>query len=225
MKRSSILVALLTLSLSGSRTLLHADQCPGSSSPSSKPRVIDTCILNDAHAPVDTSLIDEILRAIAADFSCSVQIDLDFAQTRQFSGDPTAWPIDLGMEFTRACSRETQIRILFTNRRFPGAEIPPGPDEPLKDSELAGGSHPYFGYAMIFNVEKRYAVRDKAGKPAPITALKHELGHVFNLEHTLDARSFMFTPSSRSQGEWSPDNLEQFAQNRERTWYRKASSP
>lgn len=161
---------------------------------------------------------------MADEFSGNVGIVFEFTDARPFSGDVSAWPIDLGMKLQKACPADAELRVLLTNNRLLGSELPPSGGASSPSSELAGSSHLYFGYAVIFNVEERYRVRDAAGNSAPITALKHELGHLFALEHTSDKQSFMFTPSSLSSGKWTSEVLSQIEKNRGRTWFPCAAS-
>jgi predicted Zn-dependent protease len=87
---------------------------------------------------------------------------------------------------------------------------------------LAGSSHPYYGYAVIYNAEARADKTDAAGHPALVTALKHEIAHLFGVEHSHDTRSFMYTPSSRSQGEWTDEVIDQINAQRAKHWFPNA---
>ena len=213
----------MILMLSWSPERIHANICPDSVPSDSKVRKINICVLNDVDKPVNQGLISEILFAVSAEFSSNAEIVFEFDGVRPFSGDISAWPIDLGIKIKKACPADTELRVLLTNKRLLGSELPPSGEDSAQDSELAGSSHLYFGYAIIFNVEERYRVRDAVGNPAPITALKHELGHLFELEHTPDKQSFMFTPSSRSSGQWTSEVLSQIEKSRGRTWFSGAS--
>lgn len=223
MKKLPTLVTLLVLA-SWSPVRARASQCPGSGRSDLRPRRIKTCVLNDADKPVALGLISDILHAVGDEFAGKVEVVLEFSDARPFSGDVSAWPIDLGVALQRACPADAELRVLLTNRRMPGSELPPSGEASSPASELAGASHLYFGYAAIFNVEARHRVRDGSGNPAPVTALKHELGHLFALEHDSDTRSFMYTPSSRSKGEWTPEVVRQVEANRGRTWFPCAAS-
>lgn len=75
---------------------------------------------------------------------------------------------------------------------------------------------------LRYNAEARANKTDGAGHPALETALKHEIAHQFGVEHASDRRSFMYTPSSRSQGEWTDEVIERINRQRARHWFPNA---
>jgi Matrixin len=182
-------------------------------------RVITVSVLNDVSAPVQTERISALLDEVFAEYDRELQITFRLIESLPYEGDLKLFPLDQAFLLERLHARG-EIRIIFSNRT--GRED----DSYLTDAEaanmLAGSSHPYYGHAVIYNVEARADKTDAAGHPALVTALKHEIAHLFGVEHSRDTRSFMYTPSSRSQGEWTEEVIEQINAERTKHWFPNA---
>ncbi|HZS09134.1 MAG TPA: matrixin family metalloprotease [Blastocatellia bacterium] len=178
-------------------------------------RVITVSVLNDQKAPVDDSLISNILSAASRDFAEQVNISFTIKEILPYNGDLTLYPLDQAFLLRRLHVRG-EIRIIFTNqsgyRNDSLANDAAGP-------ELAGSSHSVFGYLIVYNAEKRLAKKDQAGNSALRTALKHELAHLFGVGHSADPRSFMYTPSSLSLGEWTEEVTNAINEHRNKKWF------
>lgn len=187
-------------------------------------RDIRVCVLNHSASPVPEALIRQALSAVSQEYRDKVGIAFETGDILPYSGDLTAWPIDLGIELKNLCPAETELRMIFTNQRMFRKDMssPAEQGAGTSDDEFAAASHVYFGFLVLYNVEERFTKRDAAGNPALATALKHEVGHLFGLEHSPDTRSFMYTPSSRSTAEWTEETLRAILKNRDKRWFPRA---
>jgi hypothetical protein len=68
-------------------------------------------------------------------------------------------------------------------------------------------------------VEGRATKRDRAGNPALLTVIKHEIAHLFGAAHSKDVDSFMSTPSSRSFGRWTEEVIQLINGHRRKKWF------
>ena len=188
------------------------------------PREIPVCVINDSQAPVPQDLILRTLASVNAEYSKNTGIFFQPAVMISYSPDYTQWPLDLGMDLRRVCPKDTEIRMVFSNQRVTRKDLDYSPDqqEGNINDEFAGTSHAYFGFIVLLNFEARSKKYDAAGHPAIETALKHEIGHLFGLEHTPRLDSFMHTPSSRSNGGWTAELIEVILKNKDKRWYPRA---
>ncbi len=182
-------------------------------------RVITVSLLNDASAPVRPQRIRALVEAVFAEYERELNIEFQLIETLPYKGDLTLFPLDQAFLLQRLHTRG-EIRIIFTNRK--SREDASYLTDKETANMLAGSSHPYYGHAIIYNVEARANKTDAAGHPALITALKHEIAHLFGVEHSHDSRSFMYTPSSRSQGRWMDEVIEQINEQRAKHWFPNA---
>ena len=179
-------------------------------------RVISVSLLNDISAPVPPERIHALLDEVFAEYDRELNIKFQIIESLTYDGDLKLFPLEQAFLRERLHARG-EIRIIFSNRT--GREG----DSYLTDVDaanmLAGSSHPYYGHAVIYNVEAPADKTDVAGHPALTTALKHEIAHLFGVEHSRDSRSFMYTPSSRSQGEWTTEVIKQINAQRSKHWF------
>jgi hypothetical protein len=182
-------------------------------------RVITVSILNDTAAPVRRALVAALTRAVFAEYKRELNIHFQIIESLPYRGDLTLFPLDQAFLLQRLNVRG-EIRLVFSNRT--SREDASYLTDTETTNMLAGSSHPYYGHAIIYNMEARADKTDAAGHPALVTALKHEIAHLFGVEHSDDRRSFMYTPSSRSQGEWTDEVIERINQQRSRRWFPNA---
>lgn len=182
-------------------------------------RVITVSVLNDASAPVRPERVTALLSEVFAEYERELNIEFQLVESLPYKGDLTLFPLDQAFLLQRLHAHG-DIRIIFSNRT--SREDDSYMTDRVTANMLAGSSHPYFGHAVIYNAEARASKTDAAGHPALVTALKHEIAHLFGVEHSGDKRSFMYTPSSRSQGEWTDEVIEQIDEQRARHWFPKA---
>ncbi|HWP44073.1 MAG TPA: matrixin family metalloprotease [Blastocatellia bacterium] len=179
-------------------------------------RVITVSLLNDESAPAPEDIIFRLVSAASAEYEKMVDIELKVVEYIPYSGDLTLHPMDQAFLLSRL-STKGEIRIIFSNRAGRSES------DLIADKEsgdhLAGASHPYFGHVIIYDVEGQAAKRDRAGNPALLTVIKHEIAHLFGVEHSEDADSFMSTPSSRSFGRWTEEVIQRIVERRQKRWF------
>lgn len=215
-------------------TIMPAGEWPESIAPSSisepsykasmrraamRRRIITVSVLNDVSAPVHTDRITMLMDDVFAEYGRELNIDFQLIEILPYKGDLTLFPLDQAFLLQRLHTRG-EIRIIFSNRT--GHEDESYMTDRESANMLAGSSHPYYGHAVIYNAEARAAKTDAAGHSALVTALKHEIAHLFGVEHSHDSHSFMYTPSSRSQGEWTDEVIEQIDEQRMKHWFPNA---
>lgn len=189
---------------------------PGKSARPPHKRVITVSLLNDQAAPVPEALIVELLSAASAEYEDMVNIELKVVEFIPYSGDLTLHPMDQAFLLSRLETRG-EIRIIFSNRSGRN-ENQIAADSEAKNN-LAGASHPYFGHVIIYDVKGRAAKTDRAGNPALLTVIKHEVAHLFGVGHSSDQDSFMSTPSSLSLGRWTDETIQQILEQRRKRWF------
>lgn len=179
-------------------------------------RVITVSLLNDQNAPAPKDLILDLFSAVAAEYEEMVNIELKAIEYVPYSGDLTLHPMDQAFLLGRLSTRG-EIRIIFSNATGRN-ESDLIADREAKD-HLAGASHPYYGHIIIYDVEGRATKRDRAGNPALLTVIKHEIAHLFGAAHSKDVDSFMSTPSCRSFGRWTEEVIRHIDGHRRKKWF------
>ena len=178
------------------------------------PRVVNVCVLNDKEEPASEKIIRHITGNVFREYEERIAVRFVAAAFVASEVDLDIWPpLGVGLEAKDACPKDTEVRMIFSNRRmlFIG--------EDGKEGELAGLSHDYYGLLVIFNVGGRVFLEDKGGNPALETSLKHEIAHIFGLEHTKDINSFLYKAGNKSQGRWTDEILEQLLKARNKKWH------
>ena len=180
-------------------------------------RVITVSVLIDQNAPAQQSFIVELLSAVSEEYRRNVNIEFKVVEFLPYSGDLTLYPIDQALRL-RQIPTAGEIRIIFSNQTGREDDLPLALGD-RSENLLAGSSHDYFGHIILYNVEKRARKKDRAGNPALLTSLKHEVAHLFGVGHSTDRRSFMYTPSSLSYGRWTEDVIRQVLEHRDKRWF------
>jgi hypothetical protein len=179
-------------------------------------RVIAVTVLNDEAAPAPKEMLLELLSAASAEYEEKVNIELKVVEYLPYSGDLTLHPIDQAFLLSRMETRG-EIRIIFSNRTGRNENNLTADSEAR--NHLAGASHPYYGHIIIYDVGGRAAKKDRAGNPALLTVIKHEIAHLFGVGHSSDTDSFMSTPSSRSFGRWTEEVIRHIKERRQKRWF------
>ena len=179
-------------------------------------RVITVSVLNDEATPAPKEMLLEMFSAASAEYEEKVNIELKVVEYLPYSGDLTLHPIDQAFLLSRMETRG-EIRIIFSNRSG-RSEHNLTADSEAKNY-LAGASHPYYGHIIIYDVGGRAAKTDRAGNPALLTVIKHEISHLFGVGHSSDTDSFMSTPSSQSRGRWTKEVIRHIKERRNKRWF------
>lgn len=185
-------------------------------SASSRKRVIEVSLLNDQKAPVPEEMVLKLFSAASEEYSEMVGIELKAVEFIPYSGDLALHPMDQAFLLSRLSTRG-EIRIIFSNNG--GRDENSLSADKESKNRLAGSSHPYFGHIIIFDVGRRASKTDRAGNPALLTVIKHEVAHLFGAEHSKDTDSFMSTPSSLSLGRWTEETIRQIKEHRRKRWF------
>lgn len=184
----------------------------GQVSPPAPARVIKVCVLNDLTSLADKKIITETLSAVFSEYEAKTRIRFEASTFASFEGDPTA-PMPVVWLFARmACLASDEVRIIFTNRSMTGR------DEEGYEIEFLGRSNEDLGVVVIYAVGERAPLRDNGGNLALETSLKHELAHLFKLQHTSDRASFMYSPSNDSYGMWTEGIFKNIEKNKDKRW-------
>ncbi|HKY04792.1 MAG TPA: matrixin family metalloprotease [Blastocatellia bacterium] len=189
---------------------------PGKSTRPAHKRVITVSLLSDQAAPVPKALILDLISAASAEYQDMVNIELKVIEFIPYPGDLTLHPMDQAFLLSRLETRG-EIRIIFSNRSGRNENQIAADSE--EKNTLAGASHPYFGHVIIYDVEGRTTKTDRAGNPALLTVIKHEIAHLFGVSHSSDPDSFMSTPSSLSHGRWTDETIQQILKQRRKRWF------
>jgi hypothetical protein len=91
--------------------------------------------------------------------------------------------------------------------------------ETAEEHQMAGGASPYFGHAILYSATERWEAENAGGERALLGTLKHEIGHLFDLEHDSDPASFMYGISNRSFGRWTPAVIAALRENKWKRWW------
>jgi hypothetical protein len=199
--------------------------CAAQAAPSSAPavaedvRVIRVCVLNDAAAPVDSDIMSSVLEAVSVDYAEHAGLAFAPDAVREYRGDLSAWQLDMGPALRQACPKTSEIRVLFTDRAPSRAETTPYAPSAGAEDAMAGDASPHFGFVILYRSSERWNEWNRKGERAIIGTFRHEAGHLFGLEHEKDAVSFMYSPSGRSDGAWTPSVTAAIRKERNRRWF------
>ena len=176
-------------------------------------RIVNVCVLNDKEEPASEEIIRQVTANVFLEYE--EQIGVRFVTEAFITAEVNLdiWPpFGLGFEVKNVCPENTETRMIFSNRRmgFINSEN--------KVVEIGGLSDDYYGLVAIFYVGGRMSFKDGGGNPAVETTLKHEIGHLFKLDHTDDKNSFMYSPSNTSTGKWTDEILKKLFKNRNKKW-------
>lgn len=180
-------------------------------------RVIPACVVDDAGAPVPEPIIRQALSALSASYRAEVGIALDAGPTITTGFTPSGWPIDTAFALRKACPDKDELRFVFTDRFVAPKDA--SMTAVGDGGQLAGDSHPYFGFVIVYSARERWEARNAGGERALIGTLKHELGHVFGLDDSKDATSFMYFSSNVSLGRWTDGTRKTIRANKWRRWW------
>lgn len=175
-------------------------------------RTIEVCVLNDKESPVKAEVIWQAINSVSRKYENHVGIRFEAHTFAPFKGSVAILPIDFGRFVKNVCTPSNEVRIIFTN------EAMEFPREDGRIEELVAYTQEDTGVIIMYNVEERSRYLDQGGNSALETSLKHEIGHLFGLEHTTDKESFIHFPSNLSLGRWTIEVERLIKENKWRKW-------
>jgi hypothetical protein len=184
-------------------------------------RAITICVVNDADALVPQDIVLSSLAAMSDEYEARVGIRFIRPDVQVLTAfEPSGWPMDVAFFLRERCPEEAEVRFVFTNRfvRPKDASMTAQGD----GGQMAGDAHPYYGFVIAYSAEERWNAMDGSGGRALVGTLKHEVGHLFGLEHDPDRRSFMYESSGASLGQWTDDAVQKIRAARWKRWWPRA---
>jgi len=175
-------------------------------------RTIEVCVLNHKEFPVKAEVIWQAINSVSREYENHVSIRFKAHTFVPFKGSVGILPIDFGRFVKNVCTPSNEVRIIVTNEAMQF----PRPDGRIE--ELLAYAHEHTGVIIIYNVEKQSRDLDQGGNAALETTLKHEIGHLFGLEHTTDKESFIHFTSHLSRGRWTVEVERLIKENKWRKW-------
>jgi len=175
-------------------------------------RTIEVCVLIDKESPVKAEVISQAINSVSREYENHVRIRFKAHTFVPFKGNVGILPVDFSRFVKHVCAPSNEVRIVITNEAM---EFP-RPDGRIE--ELLAYADDYAGVIIMYNVEKQSRDRDQGGNPALETSLKHEIGHLFGLEHTTDLESFLHFTSNSSLGRWTIEVKRLIKENKWRRW-------
>lgn len=188
--------------------------------PQSDLRVIPICVVNDADAPAAEDVITAALAALSESYRAEVGIALERHTSVRAAFKPNGWPMETAFALRKICPEEDELRFVFTDREVHRAEVTMSKAE--DDAQMAGDSHPYYGFVIAYSAQERWDAKGAGGEHALIGTLKHELGHVFGLDDSQDKTSFMYFSSNASLGQWTDEARKTVRAGKWRRWWPRA---
>jgi matrixin len=180
-------------------------------------RIIQACIVNDASAHVPQDAVEAAMNAVAREyadrfgiaFTPHVWVSAEFA--------PSGWPMDVAFALRKLCPEEAEVRFVFTNRFVEPKDV--SMTAKGDGGQMAGDASPYYGFVIAYSAEERWNAKDAGGGNALVGTLRHEIGHLFGLEHDQDRRSFMYGSSNASLGQWTDDAVKKIRAAKWKRWW------
>ena len=175
-------------------------------------RTIEVCVLIDKGSPVKAEVIRQAISSVSREYEKHVSIRFEAHTFAPFKGNVGILPVDFTRFVQNVCNPSNEVRLVITNEAM---EFP-RPDGRIE--ELVAYAHEYTGVIIMYNVEKQSHYLDQAGNSVLETSLKHEIGHLFGLDHTTDKESFLYSISNLSRGRWTIEVKRLIKENRWRRW-------
>jgi len=183
-------------------------------------RAIEACFVNDASAHVSWDVVKAAASAVAEEYAERAGIVLVPHVWVSADFEPSGWPMDTAFALRKICPDEAEVRIVFTNRFVEPREV--SMTARGEGGQMAGDAHPYYGFVIVYSAEERWEAEDASGGRALLSTLRHEIGHLFGLEHVKDRASFMYESSNASLGRWTEDTVKRVRAAKRKRWWPRA---
>lgn len=183
-------------------------------------RDIPVCVMNDAMASVSEAVIAEALATVSDEYRAKAGVAFVPTVRTAAAFPVSGWPMDTAFFLRDACPEAAEIRIVFTNRFVAPKDA--SMTARGEGGQKAGDAHPYFGFVILYSAEERWDARDASGGRALLGTLRHEIGHLFGLEHDPDRASFMYVSSNASLGRWTDDAVKKIRAAKWKRWWPRA---
>lgn len=184
-------------------------------------REIPICVVNDADAHVREEVIFAALETVAEEYRARTGIRfLRPERWTEAAFEPSGWPMDTAFFLRKACPDAAEVRFIFTNRFVAPKDV--SITATGEGGQMAGDAHPYYGFVIVYSAEERWEAVDASGGRALLGTLRHEIGHLFGLEHDPDRRSFMYESSDASLGRWTDDAVKRIRAAKWKRWWPRA---
>jgi hypothetical protein len=180
-------------------------------------RVIKACIVDDASAHVSRDVVEAAFSAAAEEYAARFGIVFEPERWVSAVFAPSGWPMDVAFALKDLCPDEAEVRFVFTDRFVEPKDV--SMTTQGEGGQMAGDAHPYWGFVIVYSAEERWEARNAAGERALIGTLRHEIGHLFGLEHVQDRASFMYESSAASLGQWTDDAIRRVRAAKWKRWW------
>lgn len=203
--------------------------CAACAAPSAKPaaeplaaaeavRTIDACVIDDAADPADMGVVRAALAELSDDYFRNVGIRFKVTAETRAPFHPSGWPMDIAFFAQNVCPPDAELRFIFTNRFVAPKDA--SMTAQGEGGQMAGDSHPYYGFVVVYSAEERWKAKNAGGGRALVSTLTHEVGHVFGLDDDhADKTSFMYFASNASLGRWTPDAIARIRKAKWKHWW------
>jgi len=175
-------------------------------------RTIEVCVLNDKAFPVRAEVIWKAISSVSREYENHVRIRFKAHTFVPFKGNTGILPVDFSRFVKHVCAPSNEVRIVITNESM---EFP-RPDGRIE--ELVAFALENTGVIIMYNVENQSRDLDQGGNSNLETSLKHEIGHLFGLDHTTDTESFLYFSGKLSRGRWTVEVERLIKENKWRRW-------
>jgi len=170
--------------------------------PVAKP-AFKACIATDEDRPAPRKVMREAVRAVSEEFRRHAGIEIAASHFAALPPGRNAGAWVVGRALAEFCPKGADVFIVFHEWKKTVNE--PGPDGAYLTREYAGEAETCFGVATVYGASERLKAKDAAGKPQLHGVLKHELGHLFGLDHEAGTESFMHESVAASKNGWTED--------------------
>jgi len=194
-------------------------------------RTVTVCVLSDVTPhltigsktvelrPVPKEKIKKIIGGASKEYGTNAGITFEVVEYHDIQVNIHPMPSSQAEALRLACPLGEMVAV-FTNQQM---VVWPDP-VPMPDGKLSvslpriydGWSDPYYGITWIFSVE--FWDVDKRGS-SPVQTLKHEVGHLFDLEHSPASSDFMYEKGMSDA--WSDRIREELKMNINTHWKMK----